>query len=118
MQHCEVCTPQHPCLYTFEASVPPSEAHLCCCINWTLAQAQHHSSLGLSQSLSSVRDGRTRPRAGLQFIVQKWTVPESSGGSMLKKPHSDTRSESHLSGRKSSGGSTSTSFSDNKKKRN
>ena len=35
---------------------------------------------------------------------------------MAKKPHSDTRKESHLSGRKSSGGCTATCFSDSKRK--
>ena len=37
-------------------------------------------------------------------------MPESSGDSMAKKPYSDTRRESHLSGRESSGGGTHTSL--------
>ena len=36
-----------------------------------------------------------------------WPVPESSGGSLVKKPHSGSRGESNLSGGKSSGGGTS-----------
>ena len=37
---------------------------------------------------------------------------------MAKKPHTDTGTDSHLSGRKSSGDGTSMSFSDSKKKGN
>ena len=72
---------------------------------------QHHSSLGMSQSSSSVRGGRTRPRAGFQLNVQKLSVLGSTGGCMAKKPQSETRTKSHLSSRKSSGGGTSTSIS-------
>ena len=63
-----------------------------------------------------MRSGRTRARACFQFNVQMWPGPESNGGSVAKKPHSDTRTGSHLSSSKSSGYGTSTRFSDSKKK--
>ena len=55
-------------------------------------QAQQQSSLGLSESSTSERVGRTRPRAGFQFNVQKQPLTGSSGSSVAKKHHSDTRS--------------------------
>ena len=115
-QHYEVWASQYP--FTILRTVPPSETCLYGHINWSLSQAQYHSSLGLSQSSSSGKGGRTRPWTGFQFNVQKWPVPESSGGSMVKKPHSNTRTESHLSGSNSSGSGSSTSFSKSKKKGN
>ena len=51
-------------------------------------------------------------RAGFQFNVQKQPVAGSSGGSLAKEPYSDLRVESHLSGRKSSGGGASTIVAD------
>ena len=48
-QCCEVLASQDLFLHNFTDSVPPSEACLYGCINWSLAQAQQQSSLGLSQ---------------------------------------------------------------------
>ena len=47
-------------------------------------QAQQESSLVLSQSSTSLRGSRTRPKAGFLFNVQKWPVAKSSGGSVAK----------------------------------
>ena len=52
-------------------------------INWSLAQADHQSSVGLSQSFPSKRGGKVRPQTGLHFTVQKrpmsGSVPGPSG---------------------------------------
>ena len=64
----EVWASQHPFLH-YKDSVPPSEACHYGHINWSLVQAQQQSSFGLSQSATSLRGGRTRPRAGFQFNV-------------------------------------------------
>ena len=102
------CTP----FFTILSTVPFSEACLYYHINWAVVQVQHHSSHGVSQSLTPVSGGRTRLRAAFQFNVQKQPVPESIGGSVARKTCSGTRTDSHLSGKKLSGGGTSTSFSD------
>ena len=57
-------------------------------------QAQQQSALGLSQSATSMRDGRMRPRAHFWFNVQKQSVAEANGGSVAKEPYSDLRTES------------------------
>ena len=85
-------------------------------IDWSLAQAQQQSSLGFSQSVTSVRGGRTRLRAGFHFSVQKQPVAESSGGCVGSRPYSDHGTESHQSGRKSSGAGASASVTDSQKK--
>ena len=103
-----------PFLHNFKDSVPHGGGCLYGQINLSLVQARQQFSLGLSQSSISVRGGRTRPRVGFQFNVQKQPVVESSRHSLEKKPHSDTRTESHQSDNKSSGGDTS----DSKKKGN
>ena len=51
--------------------IPPSEACLYGHINWSLVQAQRQSSMSLSQSFPSKRDGKTRPQTGYHFTVQK-----------------------------------------------
>ena len=48
-QHCEVWTSQFPFLHSLKDMVPPSEACLYGHINWSLAQVQQQSSMGLSQ---------------------------------------------------------------------
>ena len=73
-QYCEEWASQYPFLYNFKDSIPPSKACLYGCINWSLAQAQHHSFHDLSKSLTSVRGGRTRPRTGFWFNVQHCPV--------------------------------------------
>ena len=55
-------------------------------------------------SSSSMIGVRTKPKAGFWFIVQKCSVPESSGASLAKKPHLDFKPDSHQSGMKSAGG--------------
>ena len=93
-QHSEVRALQYPLLYNFKDSVPPSEVCLYGHINWPQVLTQQQSSYGLSESSTFMRGGRTRPGAGFQFNVQKQHVAQSSGGSVAKKPHSDTRTES------------------------
>ena len=115
-QHHEVWASQYPFLHNSKDSIPPSEACFYGNINWSLAQTQQQSSLGLSQSATSLRGGRARLKVGSQLSVQKRPVKDSSGGSMAKKPHSNPDTDSHLCGRKSSGGGASPSVDDSKKK--
>ena len=112
-QHCEVWASQFPFLHSLREVIPPSEACLYCHINWSLAQAQQQSSMGLSQSFPSKRGGKARPQAGFHFTVQNryvpGSVPGSSGPSLAKRPHLETGNEAYPSGMKSAGGSVSTS---------
>ena len=87
---CEDWASQFPFLHNSKDLVPPSEACLYGHISWLLAQAHNQSSLGLSQSSSSVKGDRAKPKAGFQFNVLKWSVPES-GGASLEKFHLDTK---------------------------
>ena len=61
----------------------------------SLVQAHQQSLLGLSQSSTSIRGPRTKPKAEFRLNVQKQPVPDSKGDSVVKKPCLDTRSESH-----------------------
>ena len=90
--------------------IPPSEAFLYGHINWSLVQAH---SVGLSQSFPPKRGGKARPQTGFQFTVQKkpmsGSVPGTRGASLPKWPHLESGSEAHLHGKKSTGGTVSTS---------
>ena len=44
------------------------------------------SSIGLSESFPSKRDGKARPQTGFHFMVQKRPVSGSSGASLAKMP--------------------------------
>ena len=72
--------------------------------------------MSLSQSFPSKRGGKTRPHTGFHFTVQKRPVPQSSGLSLAKRPHLESGNEAHLSGKKSVGGSVSTSSTDTRRK--
>ena len=102
----------------FKEVIPPSEACLYGHINWSLAQAH---SVGLSQSFPPKMAGKARPWTGFQFTVQKrplsGSVLGTSGASLPKRPHLESGNEAHLSGKKSAGGSVSTSSMAVKKKR-
>ena len=65
-QHHEVWASQVPFLHGLKDVVPLSEACLYDCLNWSLAQAQQQSSMGLSQYFPPKRDGKTRLRT--EFI--------------------------------------------------
>ena len=97
--------------------IPPSEACLYGHINWSLALAH---SVGLSQFFPPKRAGKARPWTGFQFTVQKGpmsgSVPGPSGASLPKRPHLDSGNEAHLSGKKSAGGSVSTSSMGSRRK--
>ena len=97
--------------------IPPSEACLYGHINWSLAQAH---SVGLSQSFTPKRDGNSRPWTGFQFTVQKrpmsGSVPGTSGASLSKRPHLESGNEASSSGKKSTGGSVSTSSTESRRK--
>ena len=77
--------------------------------------------MDLSQSFPSKRCGKARPWTGFQFTVQKrplsGSVPGTSGASLPKRPHLESGNEVHPSGKKSAGGSISTSFAEAKRKR-
>ena len=67
-QHHEVWASQFPFLYSLKDVIPPSEACMYGCINWSLVQAQQQSSMGLSQSFLSKMGGK--PGHGLGSISQ------------------------------------------------
>ena len=62
-----------------------------------------------------MRGGKIRPYIVFRFNVQEQSVLESCGGSLAKKLHLNTRTESQYSGRKSSG-SASANLTDPRKK--
>ena len=68
--------------------IPPSEACLYCCINWSLAQAY---AVGLSQFFPPKGGSKARPLTGFQVTVQKrpisGSVPGTSGAFLPKRPH-------------------------------
>ena len=86
-------------------------------INWSLAQAH---SVGLSQSFPPKRGGKARPQTGFQFTVQKrpmsGSVLGTSGASLPKRPQLESGNEACLSGKKSAGGSVSTSSAESRRK--
>ena len=73
-QHCDVWASQFLFFHNVYDAVPPSEACLYSHINWTLAEANHQSSLGLFQSLAFMRCARAMPDARLMFNIQKQLV--------------------------------------------
>ena len=80
----EVWASQFPFLHSLKEVVPPSEACLYGCINWSLAQAH---SVSLSQSFPPKRGGKARSQTGFQFTVQKrpvsGSVPGTSGAPLV-----------------------------------
>ena len=97
--------------------IPPSEACLCGHINWSLAQAH---SVALSQSFPPKRGGKVRPQTGFQFTVHKrpmsGSVLGTSGASLPKWPHLESGNEAHPGGKKSAGGTVSTSSTESRRK--
>ena len=77
--------------------------------------------MGLSQSFPPKRAGKARPWTRFYFTVQKrplsGSVPGTSGASLPKRPHLESGNEAHLSGKKSTGGSVSTSSMESRRKR-
>ena len=96
--------------------IPPSEACLYGCINRSLGQVQQQSSMGLSQSFLSKRGGKARPQTEFCFTVQKIPVPGSGDAFLTKRPHLESVNEVHPSGKKSIGGSVTTSSADTRRK--
>ena len=68
-------------------------------------------------SLFLVR-GVARPDHGLGSIshYRKGSVPGPSGASLVKRPHLECGNEAHPSGKKSAGGSVSTSSAETRRK--
>ena len=93
--------------------IPSSEACLYGHINWSLAQAHHQSSVGLSKSFPPKQGGKAIPWIGFHFTIQKrpmsGSVPGPSGTSLAKRPHLECGNEAHPSGKKSAGDSVPTS---------
>ena len=116
-QHCEVWASQFPFLHSLKEVIPPSEACLYGHINWSVAQAH---SVGLSQSFPPKRDGKARPWTGFQFTLQKrpmsGSVPGTSGASLPKWPHVESGNEACPHGKKSAGGTVSTSSTESRRK--
>ena len=52
----------------------------------------------------SLRNARAKLKGGIRFNLQKQSVPECDGASLVKKPHLDAKSNYHQGGRKSAGG--------------
>ena len=96
--------------------IPHNGACLCGCINWSLVKAQQQASIGLCQSFPSVRGGKARPQTGFLFTVQKRPLPESSIASFARRPYLESRTEACPGGKKSVGGSVSSSSADARKK--
>ena len=115
-QCCEVWASQFPFLHSLRDVIPPSEACLDGHINWSLAQAQEQSFMGLSQSFPPKRGGKTSLWTWFLFMVQKRPVPGSSGPSLAKKPHFESGKEAHPSGKKSTGSNVSTSSTNTRRK--
>ena len=111
----DVWTSQFSFLHSLEDVFPPSETCLYHHINWSLAQAQQQSSMGLSQSFPSKRGGNGRSWTGFHFTVQKRPMLGSSGAYLAKRPHLKCRTVTHPGGKKSAGGSVSTSSADARK---
>ena len=116
-QHCEAWASQSPFLHSLKDVVPTSEACLYGHLNWSLAQAQQQSSMGLSQSFPLMKGGKTRPQTGFHFTVQNRHVPRSNGTSLTKRAHLESGTENCPGGKKSAGGSVSASSANAKKKR-
>ena len=80
----------------------------------------HRLTLGLSQSLPPKRDGKARPWTWFNFTVQKRPIsgalPGTSWASLPKSPHLESGNEAHPSGKKSAGGSVSTSSAETRKR--
>ena len=116
-QHQEVWASQFPFLHSLKEVIPPSEACLYGCINWSLAQAH---SVGLSQSFHPKRGDKARPQTRFQFTVHKrpmsGSVQGTSGASLPKWPHLESGNEAHLHGKKSAGGTVSTSSTESRRK--
>ena len=76
--------------------------------------------MALSQSFPPKRGGKARPQTGFQFTLQKrplsGSVLGTSGASLPKRPHLESGSEAHLGGKKSAGGSVSTSSAESRRK--
>ena len=58
---------------------------------------------------NSLRDGRAKARAGFLFNVKKQSMLESGGAFLVKKPHLDTKPDSHQGGWKSAGDASASS---------
>ena len=63
----------------------------------------------------SRRGHKARPQTGFHFTVQKRPGKGSSGASLAKRPHLESRTETHPDGKKSGGGSVSASCADARK---
>ena len=104
-------------LHSLKEVIPPSEACLYGHINWSLEQAH---SVGLSQSFPPAKGGKARPQTGFQFTVQKrpmsGSVLGTRGASLPKWPHLESGNEAHLHGKKSAGGTVSTSSTESRRK--
>ena len=116
-QHWEVWASQFPFLHSLKEVIPPGEACFYGHINWSLAQAH---SVGLSQSFPPKRGGKARPWTGFQFTVNKrpmsGSVLGTSGASLPKRPHLESGNEACLHGKKSAGGTVSTSPTESRRK--
>ena len=102
-QCCEIWASHFPILHSLKDVVSPSEACMHGGINWSLAQAQQHSSMGLSQSFLSRRGGKTDQ--GLSSIsMSKRDLCKSLVVPLLPRGM-ESRIETHPGGKKSLGGS-------------
>ena len=76
--------------------------------------------MGLSQSFPPKRGGKARAQTRFYLTVQKrplsGSVAGTSGASLPKRPHLESGNEAHPRGKKSAGGSVSTSSADTRRK--
>ena len=116
-QHCEVWASQFPFFHCLKDVVPPNEViYIYGHINWSLAQFQQQPTIGLSQSFPPKGGSKARPGTGFHFILQKKPVLESRGAFLAKRPHLESRIETHPGGKKSAGDSVPASSADARKK--
>ena len=76
--------------------------------------------MGLSQSFPPKSGSMARPQTGFHFTVEKrpmsGSVPGINGASLPNRPHVESGNVAHLSGKKSAGGSVSTSSAKTRRK--
>ena len=69
--NCEVWASQFPFLHNLKDVIPPSEACLYGHINWSLAQTQQQSSIGLSQAFPLEMGGKTSHVLGSASVCKR-----------------------------------------------
>ena len=99
-QHHEVWALQFSFLHGLKDVVPPSAACLYGHINWSQAQAQQQSSIGLSQSFASKVNGKARPQTESISLCKRGLCQGLMVSLCLKRPHLESGTETYPGGKK------------------